>query len=311
MRKKTAVIGAGWFGQAHCRVYNTISDLQAICDINEKQAQSIAKQFDIPYYTNPQEMIKNEDEIECLRTAGSITESAHWEVCKALRPGIMEWQVAGVAAKALYDLGAEELEGPSFVGRSGPKSGHGLLSMFHSDRVIRPGELFIMDINGVGFQGYRTCFYRTYCVGDKPTEFQKEIYQACYELQIAMEQCIKPGITSHDYVNTILKKGEGKWPGAKWPEPGRYYSAGGHQLGLASGDPGPSLGLASLEVPSFTIQKGMVFAQEVWAGGWDGKKWDYDGVKLENTGVVTDDGFEIFYRFPMKDLITCGLPGVY
>ena len=29
--------------------------------------------------------IKTVDEIECLKTAGAITESAHWEVCKSLR----------------------------------------------------------------------------------------------------------------------------------------------------------------------------------------------------------------------------------
>lgn len=258
-------------------------------------------------------MIKNEDEIECCRIAGSITESAHWEVCKALRPGIMEWKVAGVAAKALYDLGAEELEGPSFVGRSGPRSGHGPLSMFHTDRVIRPGELYIMDINGVSFQGYRTCFYRTYCVGDKPTEFQKQLYRDCYEIQRSMETNIKPGITSHDYARAVLKEGKGKWPGSTWPNPGRYFAATGHQLGLASGDPGPTLGQipAILEQPPFTIQKGMVFALEVWTGAWDGKQWAYDGVKIENVGAVTDTGFEILYRFPYKDLITVGLPGVY
>jgi hypothetical protein len=34
-------------------------------------------------------------------------------------------------------------------------------------------------------------------------------------------------------------------------------------------------------------------------------------VKIEHCGMVTDDGFEVFYRFPTKDLIACGLPGVY
>ncbi|MFC1897913.1 M24 family metallopeptidase, partial [Chloroflexota bacterium] len=68
--------------------------------------------------------IKNEDEIECCRTAGAITESAHWEVCKALKPGVTEWEIGGVAAKAVYDLGAEEIEGHSFILCSGPRFGH-------------------------------------------------------------------------------------------------------------------------------------------------------------------------------------------
>ncbi len=185
-------------------------------------------------------MIKNEDEIECCRTAGSIAESAHWEVCKALRPGVTEWQIAGVAAKALYDLGAEELEGPSFVVCSGYRASHNVPAM-PSDRVVRPGEMFIIDINGVSFQGYRTCFYRTYVVGDKPTEFQKQIYQACYEFQRSMEKNMKPGITSHDFSNAVLKEGGGRWPGPTWPQPGRYFQPGCHQLGWRGGGGGGSL----------------------------------------------------------------------
>ena len=273
-------------------------------------------------------MIKNEDEIECCRTAGAITESAHWEVCRALKPGVTEWQIGGVAAKACYDLGAEEMEGHSFILDSGPRFGHYGVAT-GTDRIVRPGEFFVIDINGVSFQGYRTCFYRTYCVGDKPTEKQKDIYKACYDIQTSMQNNIKPGKTNHDWARAVLEDGKGMWPGSlekgkdfmfqgkKWgptfPESGRYHSAGGHQLGLASGDPGPSHGLRgeTLDAPPFTYQVGMVMAVEVGTRDWDGSKWLYDGVKLENTGVVTKDGWKSFYRFPMKDLIVCGLPGVY
>ena len=55
----------------------------------------------------------------------------------------------------------------------------------------------------------------------------------------------------------------------------------------------------------------MVFAAEVGTFDWDGKKWAYDGCKLENVCVITETGAEVLYRFPMKDLITVGLPGEY
>ena len=102
-------------------------------------------------------MVKTQDEIECLRMAGVIVEAAHWEVCRNVRPGMTEWQVAGIAIKACYDLGAEEFEGPSFVVCSGERSGHSVPAM-PTDRIIRPGDLLVIDINGVSFQGYRTCF---------------------------------------------------------------------------------------------------------------------------------------------------------
>lgn len=262
-------------------------------------------------------LVKTEDEIECLRMAGVIAESAHWEVCKALRPGVTEWQMAGVAANALYKLGAEEMEGPSFVICSGERTGHSVPSM-PTDRIIRPGDLFVIDINGVSFQGYRTCFYRSYVVGDKPTEFQKEVYNAAYECWMALKESIKPGITNNEAQQRWLDKGKerGKWGATpKWPEPGRYYfGTVAHHIGLCSGDVGPMipgfLGIDS-EKPPLMLEKNMCFAVEAGCFTWDGTRWATDGVKLEDCGVVTEEGFAPFYKFPSKDLIACGLPGEY
>lgn len=167
----------------------------------------------------------------------------------------------------------------------------------------------------MSFQGYRTCFYRTYVVGDKPTEFQKELYQDCYEALMAMTSSIKPGITNQETTDTFMKKGKrpGGWGSMpKWPAPGRYYTPGGHQIGLCSGDPGPSWHtVRDPGSPPLTLEKNMCFAVEVGCFQWDGNKWARDGVKLEHCGVVTETGFEVFYRFPLKDLIACGLPGEY
>ncbi len=260
-------------------------------------------------------MVKTEDEIECLRMAGVITESAHWEVCKALRPGVTEWEMAGVASNALFKLGAEDMEGPSFVICSGERSGHNVPAM-PTDRIVRPGDMFIIDINGISFQGYRSCFYRTYLVGDKPTEFQKEIYQCSYEAVTALGDSLKSGITNIEAVENFEDKGRksGGWGSMpKWPAPGRYYTRMSHHIGLCSGDPGPRAteNLLDPDSPPLMLEKNMCFAVEVGVYTWDGKKWARDGAKIENCGRVTDDGFEVFYRFPCKDLITCGLPGEY
>ncbi|MEW5784710.1 MAG: Xaa-Pro peptidase family protein [Bacillota bacterium] len=261
--------------------------------------------------------VKTEDEIHCLRMAGAITEAAHWEVARALRPGMTELEIAGIAAHACYKHGAEELEGPSFVVCTGERSGYGVPNM-PTDRMVRPGDFVVLDINGVSFNGYRTCFYRTYLVGDKPTEFQKEVYAVAYEALIAMTESVKPGITTSDVQNEWLKKGDapGLWGREpKWPEPGRYFfGSGGHPIGLRSGDPGatiPGSGEIFGDFPGGRIEKNMTFALETACFTWLGDRWAKDGVKIEHCGVVTDDGFEVFYRFPKKELIVCGLPGVY
>ncbi|MHA1371820.1 MAG: Gfo/Idh/MocA family protein, partial [Promethearchaeota archaeon] len=57
---KTAVIGCGWFGRAHIRNFANLSDLVAVCDINETAAQTIAKTYDLRAYTDVSELLKNE-----------------------------------------------------------------------------------------------------------------------------------------------------------------------------------------------------------------------------------------------------------
>jgi len=163
-------------------------------------------------------MIKGEDEIECLRTAGSITESAHWEVAKALRPGVTEWQMAGVAAKAVYD--SEQRSWRAQL-RWAIRSIRGAwpLSMLPTDRVIRPGDLFITDINGIGFQGYRTCFYRTYCVGDKTHGIPKTALPRLLRQSAFNGDKLEPGITNHDFVRAVFSEGKGRWPSPIWPNP--------------------------------------------------------------------------------------------
>ena len=59
--KKVGVIGAGWFGRAHSRVYNQIADLKAICDTNTERVEAAADDYNVNCYVDYIEMIKNED----------------------------------------------------------------------------------------------------------------------------------------------------------------------------------------------------------------------------------------------------------
>ena len=61
-KKRTAVVGAGWFGRAHIRNFNDLSELVGICDTNETKLKQMAKQYEeINTYKNVEELIKNEE----------------------------------------------------------------------------------------------------------------------------------------------------------------------------------------------------------------------------------------------------------
>lgn len=82
-----AVIGTGFWGKNHARVYNELdsTELIAICDINAERAKAIAKQFGVAAYTDSTEMLKNE-KIEALSICTWSTILAT-EASKALNAG--------------------------------------------------------------------------------------------------------------------------------------------------------------------------------------------------------------------------------
>ncbi|MHA1781977.1 MAG: Gfo/Idh/MocA family protein [Promethearchaeota archaeon] len=61
-KKRTAVVGAGWFGRAHVRNFFMLSELVGVCDTNKKNLEIIAKEYeDVNTYLSVDDLIKNED----------------------------------------------------------------------------------------------------------------------------------------------------------------------------------------------------------------------------------------------------------
>src|SRR3990170_6116359 len=82
-----AVIGTGFWGKNHARVYKELAstNLIAICDVNAARAKTIADQFGVKAYTNSSRMLKNE-EIEAVSVCTWSTILAK-EALKALKAG--------------------------------------------------------------------------------------------------------------------------------------------------------------------------------------------------------------------------------
>lgn len=89
-------------------------------------------------------VIKNEDEIACMRMACNSATAAFYEIKKALVPGVRECDLVGVGMKKLYELGADEVQ--EFVCSSGPRTNP--LHIDYTDRSINPGDVVCIDING-------------------------------------------------------------------------------------------------------------------------------------------------------------------
>lgn len=242
--------------------------------------------------------IKNEDELACVRYACHAADGAFAAIQRAIKPGMRECDLQGIGMEALYELGADETM--DFVFATGPRSDP--LHIDFTDRIIRPGDYVVIDINGNSFQGYKSCYYRTFICGEANKE-QQEGFEVARKLMYDAMSAFKAGNTTNDIVD--------KWPQDPefWGMESRKFLAGYalfHGIGLSLHEypMGGVGGPPDMERPDIKLETGMCFAVETYFGDRDHAKNRY-GTRLEECIAVTDDGYELFTRFPVGQIIEC------
>jgi len=239
-------------------------------------------------------MIKTRDEIELLKMAAAMVDAAYEEIARNIKPGVRENDLVAMVNKVLYTLGSDLVECINSVsGSRGAPHPHTF-----SDRMIRPGDMVYLDIMH-SYNGYRTCYYRTFICG-KPTKAQVEAYDTAWAWLKKSMDAVKPGATTADVAR--------RWPAAEEfgfkDEEEAYLLQFGHGIGMSIWEKPVISRLFSLEHP-FEIQEGMTFALETWCPSKDGK----GAARIEEEVAVKSSGYERLFRYPADELISCGLPG--
>ncbi len=221
-------------------------------------------------------VIKTQDEIACLHAATVMTEAAMDDAIDFIRPGVRECEVLAVAWERMTALGSEWTQCANIV-CSGPYTAP--YRRFTSDRILRKGDMVIIDIGGC-FNGYWGDFTRTWICGDiAPTKEQIDLHQACYDSLFNSCAASKAGATTKDVYQAAepnildsLGHGSGTNP---WELP--YFSPAAYD------DP-------------MTLEPGMSFNLEPYAG-----EPGVGGFRLENNLVVTENGPDIYTPYPFDE----------
>jgi Xaa-Pro dipeptidase len=237
--------------------------------------------------------IKTPEEVELIETSISIVEAAFWEVIERTKPGVREQDIAAFMRDVMYRYGAEEMQNINVI--SGNRS-HPHPHDF-SDRMLRMGDMLFIDVVSV-FNGYKTCYYQTFCVG-RPSKKQLEVHRRCYDWLFAAIDMVRPGVSTAEIARV--------WPSAEElglsSEAEAFALQVGHGIGITHwGKPVVSR-FFSFEHPE-VIEEGMVLAFETYCGQGN------DGARIEEQFVVTADGVRMLSKFPSKDLIACPCAGV-
>ena len=231
--------------------------------------------------------VKSVDEITLLNTACSMVDGAYQLIAEQLKPGIRESQIVANVTKLLFDMGSEHVDNINAV--SGERcSPH---PHVFSDRLIRPGDQAFFDIIQT-FVGYKTCYYRTFVVG-QASDAQRDAYKRAREWIDASIELMKPGVTT-DQVAGVWPKAEEFGFDSEMEAFGLQF---GHSVGLFLHERPIISRLNSLDHP-VGIKEGMVIALETYCPAKDG----YSAARIEEEVVVTADGPQVITRFPSAEL---------
>jgi Xaa-Pro aminopeptidase len=231
---------------------------------------------------------KTEDEKALLSHAAAMVDAVYERIYEVLRPGVREHEIVAEAMGLLFELGSEQVEAINAVSgdRCNPHP------HVFSDRLIRPGDQAYFDIIQA-FNGYRTCYYRTFSVGSA-TASQRDAYTKAREWMDASIQMVRPGVGTDDVAAVWPKATEFGFDN----ELAAFGLQFGHGLGLGLHERPIISRLNSMTEP-IELKEGMVFALETYCPASDG----FSAARIEEEVVVTADGPRILTLFPAQELM--------
>ncbi|MFI6596778.1 M24 family metallopeptidase [Nonomuraea sp. NPDC050536] len=226
--------------------------------------------------------VKDEDELELLRTACAITDAAFADVTGKITPGMTERAVAHLLEARMVELGADR---PAFetivaAGENGSIPHHS-----PTDRELRAGDLVTMDF-GALYRGYHADMTRTVCLGE-PAAWQRDLYELVATAQAAGRTALRPGAQACEVdaaARTVIgEAGQGE----------NFRHGLGHGVGLEIHEEpflGPSrTGRLEDRVP-ITVEPGVYLPGR-------------GGVRIEDTLVTREGGPELLTKTTKELLV--------
>lgn len=236
-------------------------------------------------YVETLRQAKEPQEIDLLRRAVAITDQTFAHLCSWIEPGMTEKEIQWEITRTMLELGADSPAFESIVA-SGP---NGSMPHAHAgQRRIQRGELITIDM-GARYKGYCADMTRTICLGEPAETRMVELYEIVLQAMKTCEAGLYAGISGQAadaLARDVLVA----------HELGDYYiHSTGHGIGLQIHE-GPSLSGHAPEEMVLPASSVVTVEPGVYIPGWS-------GLRLEDSGVVTEQGFEVLTQSPTQLVI--------
>lgn len=260
-------------------------------DSLEVPAYEIAKEMGIKcvssaYAIGKARYVKSKDELEMLKIAVAIGDIGYWKLKhEIVKPGMREREVRGKLLDLMCQLGCGFSLG-HIVASGGNTNPYKRCT---TDKLIRPGDMVIVDLAINFYYGYVQDLCRSWVCGQKMTAKQKDVYKRCYDkLQNAMRP-IKAGASTKDIALGMTEYYDDTYKTCSLVEFAHTIGQGLYEgfwvsRGFSIDNPEP-------------LEENMILAVEVY----EADPGDDFGVRLERNIIVTKDGFIPLDQFPFEE----------
>jgi len=224
-------------------------------------------------------VVKTRDEIELLKQAASIGDAAMWHIkYEWLKPGVTEREIEAKVHEFMLERGCEIIY-DIIVASGGNTSPY---RRWATNKMVRQGDLIIVDINAVGPSGYYIDFVRCFKCAAKMDRQEIDLYREVYDSMYAGIEKLRPGNTTADVAACFPKYDDDKYGTVTLQQ-------FAHSIGITLYE-GMWISRAySLDYPA-EIKENMYFAVETFAG--------HPGLRqtcrLEEDVLVSGDGPVVF-----------------
>jgi Xaa-Pro aminopeptidase len=161
---------------------------------------------DIRRYLDEMRLIKDETELNIMRSAAKISSGAHIAAMKATAPNKNEYEVE---AELLYHFKKHGSEFPAYSSIVAGGANSCVLHYIENNQKLKDGQLLLIDA-GCELHGYASDITRTFPINGKYTQAQKEVYSIVLNAQQAAIGQVKAGNSwqaPHEAALKILAEG--------------------------------------------------------------------------------------------------------
>ncbi|MCL4703683.1 M24 family metallopeptidase [bacterium] len=223
---------------------------------------------------------KDENELEKLRRAAAITARAFEHIAPLIKPGRNENEIAQEILNMFRENGATGLAFPLIVG----SGANATRPHYSANNAVMNKGLVVIDI-GCSVENYASDMTRTFAVNGRFSAAERELMDIVIAAGDSARAHLKPGATMRDLheraARVIAAAGFGPY----------FTHMLSHHVGLEVHDPQINTLAAGMVI---TIEPGIYIPA---GAAVDSVYWDL-GVRIEDTYIVTENGFEQITHFP-------------